>query len=222
MKQYPEREILFVTLEDMAEGWLDRAKVILGEKCYEFWSRIHVMEFSANPEEIIQEASRFPDVGMILLDYVDYLAQEKSLTAYDDAYMKLQMGAKSLAVSSKFRSMPIIVLAQFGKGSYKGGVPTINNLMFTGDAGAYQIMMLYNPNNDFYSDDKENTFELPVVKGKGYLVFWKVKSGFRNHVDAFPGAIQVNWSARNGFDLNNDGVWFSLTNETRREVGKKR
>lgn len=223
MNEYPDREILFVTLEDMSDGWKDRAKVILGDKSQEFWHRVKVMEFAANPDEIIQEASRYPKVGMIILDYIDYIAQEKSLTAYDDAYMKLQMGAKSLAVASEFRSMPIIVLAQFGKGSYKGGVPTLNNLMFTGDAGAYQICMLYNPNNDFYSDDPENGFELPVVQGKGYLIFWKVKNGFRNHTDAFPGAIQVDWSPKYGFNLSDENSkWFSLASETRRKVEKKR
>lgn len=222
MKEYPDREILFVTLEDMAEGWLERARVLLGAKTPEFWSRIHVMEFAKHPNEIIEEAGRYPNLGMIMLDYIDYLVEGKNLEAYEEAYRTLQLGSKSLAVDSKFRSMPIIVLAQFGKTLYKGGVPTLAALPYTGDAGAYQICMLYNPSNDFYADDEENAFELPMVEGKGYLVFWKVKNGFRNHVDAYPGAIQVPWSPKYGFDLNSEGEWFSLAGNTRREVKKKR
>lgn len=218
LELYKEKEILFVTLEDMTEGWKERARTILGNKSNEFWKRCRIMEFASSPDEIIQEASRHENVGMIVVDYVDYLAKNKDLESYENIYKTLSIGSKSLAVSSKFRSMPIITLAQFGKGAYNGGVPTLNSLMYTGEQYAYQICMLYHPDGDYYADNKDNGYELPSVKHRGYLVFWKVKNGCRPHLDEFPGAIQTNWSSKYGFDLNCDNSkWFSLTSETKRK-----
>lgn len=223
LRQYPDRDILFVTLEDMNEGWKDRAKVILGEKNKAFWHRVKVMEFADKVDDIITEAMRYEDVGAIYLDYVDYMAEESSLEAYKEIYRKLSMGAKQIAASNKFRQMTIFCLAQFGKGSYKGGVPTINALMYTGEQFAYQIVYLYSPTNDFYSDDSDNPFTLPVVPKKAYLVWWKVKNGCRPHSEEFPGAIQVNHSPKYGYDLmDENSSWFPLTAETRREVKKKK
>jgi hypothetical protein len=221
MNEYPEKEVLFVTLEDMAEGWKERAKIMLGSKAKEFWHRVKVMEFASSPDEIIQEAARYENVGLVVCDYIDYLAKHKDLESYEDIYKSFGMGSKSLASTSKFRSMPILLLAQFGKGKYQGGVPTQDALMYTGDQYAYQIVMLYHPAGDFYSDNDENGYTLPNVPGKGYLIFWKVKNA-RPHDPEFPGAIQVPWSGKYGFSLSQEGTWFSLSSDTKRETKKKR
>lgn len=221
MNEYPEKEVLFVTLEDMAEGWKERAKIMLGSKAKEFWHRVKVMEFASSPDEIIQEAARYENVGLVVCDYIDYLAKHKDLESYEDIYKSFGMGSKSLASTSKFRSMPILLLAQFGKGKYQGGVPTQEALMYTGDQYAYQIAMLYHPAGDFYSDNDENGYTLPNVPGKGYIIFWKVKNA-RPHDPEFPGAIQVPWSGKYGFSLSQDGAWFSLASDTKRETKKRR
>lgn len=221
LTEYPEREVLFVTLEDMNEGWKHRAKVMFGDRDDEFWSRIHVMEFAKSADEIIEEAGRLENVGLIFVDYIDYLAKESDMNSYVEIYKTLSTGSKSLAVNNKFRSMPIFLLAQFGKTLYKGGVPTQNALPFAGDQYTYQLCLLYHADGDFYSDDEENGYSLPAVKGTGYLVFWKVKNG-RPHDPDFPGAIQVPWTARYGFNLNAEGDWYSLASETKQKVQKKR
>jgi hypothetical protein len=179
------------------------------------------MEFASSPDEIIQEAARYENVGLVVCDYIDYLAKHKDLESYEDIYKSFGMGSKSLASTSKFRSMPILLLAQFGKGKYQGGVPTQDALMYTGDQYAYQIVMLYHPAGDFYSDNDENGYTLPNVPGKGYLIFWKVKNA-RPHDPEFPGAIQVPWSGKYGFSLSQEGTWFSLSSDTKRETKKKR
>jgi hypothetical protein len=222
LKEYPEREILFVTLEDMAEGWKERARMILGDRAPEFWKRIHVMEFARDVEEIISEAGRFENVGMVLIDYIDLLVKTKDLASYDQIYQAVSQGSKSLAVASKFRSMPIFLLAQFGKGNYQGGVPTQSAILYTGEQYAYQICMLYHADGDFYTDKGDNGYELPIEKGTGYLVFWKVKNGCRPHAAEFPGAIKVPWTPRYGFNLNSDdSTWFALTSETKKIIKKK-
>lgn len=220
LKQYPEKEILFVTLEDMNEGWKHRAKILLGDRDASFWKRIRVMEFATNPDDVITEVSRHENVGLIMVDYIDYLASSKDLASYEEIHKTFSMGSKSLAVNSKFRSMPIFLLAQFGKTLYKGGVPTLDALPYAGDTYAYQICMLYHPDGDFYSDNVDNPYTLMAGKNEGFLVFWKVK-GARPHDDEFPGAIKVPWSGRMGFNIGVKGEWQSLASETKRAVQKK-
>lgn len=221
--RHPEKEVMFITLEDMAQGWMDRAKTLLGNMPKEFWRRFIILEFAKGAEDIIAEAERYPNVGLILLDYIDYLVEDESFEKYASMYRKMAMAAKTLAVSHG-NSMPIGILAQFNR-QYKGGVPQPHHLYYTGEAGAWMVCMLYNPNNDWFSDDGENgknrkseapKYHLPAVPGKGYLVFWKVKGGFRlKGADEFPGAVSVNWTPKYGFDLDDEGQWFSLAKETR-------
>lgn len=222
LKQYPDREVLFVTLEDLNEGFKDRAKVILGNRPASFWKRIRVMEFSHSPDDIIEEAARHENVGLIVIDYLDYLIKGKDLESYDTVYKSLSMGSKSLAVNSRFHSMPILLLAQFGKGLYKGGVPTEDVLPYTGGDKAYQLMMLYNPNNDSFSDNQENPYCLPAQKGYGYIVSWKVKNGCRPHIGEFPGAVSLPWSEKYGPNLEETGIWHSLTSDSKRDIVRKR
>lgn len=222
LQEYPDREAMFVTLEDMNEGWKFRANQILGERSEKFWERIHVMEFAGNVGEIIEEASRHEKVSAIFLDYIDYLAKDKDLNSYDHIYQTMGMGAKSLAVNNLSRNMTVFMLAQFGKGAYKGGVPGLNALLYTGEQYAYQICFLYHAEGDHYSDDEENGYYLPAVKGKGYLVFWKVKGARPHEDDGFPGAIQVPWTGRYGYDLSSEkSEWFSLASETKQKKKKK-
>lgn len=218
LTQYLDKEVLFVTLEDMQEGWRDRARHILGDRPAEFWHRFIIQEFAGNVGDILAEASRYPNIGLIILDYIDYLIPDKSFEKYDEAYRTIAIGAKTLAVTHG-RSMPIVVLAQFSRTSYKGGVPRPQDIYYTGEAGAWMICLLYNPSKDWNSDevkkdkngDGGNPYTLPVNDGKAYLVFWKVKAGFRNHPNDFPGAVQVNWTGKHGYNLDDDGMWFSLS-----------
>ena len=221
LQEYPEKEVLFVSLEDMNEGWKHRAKTILGDKRSEdFWRRCIVMEFAKSMNEIIEEAARYENVGMIIVDFIDYMAPETDLSAFEEIYRTASTGSKSLAAQSKFRSMPVLLLAQFGKTLYKGGVPTTSAVKYTGDQYAYHICMLYNAEGDYYSDDDENAYVLPAQPGYAYLVYWKVKNA-RPHGKDFPGAIKVPWDAKLGYALDNEGEWFSLANETKRQVQKK-
>lgn len=220
LREYPDRETLFVTLEDMNEGWKDRANVMLGERPQEYWDRIHVMEFSQNAEEIIEEASRWERVGLIVVDYVDYMSKADN-AAFDEMYQTLSMGAKELAVNREFRNMTIVALAQINKGNYNGGVPEEKCLPYNaGQRYTYQLAMMYNSNADFHADNPENPYTLPAVPGHEYLVFWKVKNGCRPHIGEFPGAIRLPWTNAKGFAMDNEGEWVALTPETKRVVKK--
>jgi hypothetical protein len=218
--QYPDREILFVTLEDMNEGWKHRANVILGNRSQDFWKRCRIMEFAGDVNEIIEEASRHSKVSAIFLDYIDYLADSSSVESYAEIYKTMSMGAKSLAVNNEYREMTIFLLAQFGKTLYKGGVPTPAALPYVDQQYIYLQIMLYSPEGDWYPDDDENAYTLPNQSGRGYLVCWKAKNSRTNHPDEFPGAIGLPWTSKHGYDVSDDGQWFSLASSTKREVKK--
>lgn len=217
LREYPDRECLFVTLEDMNEGWKFRANSILGKRSNDFWKRIHVMEFAKNMEEVIEEASRFENLGLIVVDFLDLMAKETDLSAFEELYRSASMGSKTLAGQSKYRQMPVILLAQFGKTLYKGGVPTPHVLKYTGEDKAYHICLLYHAENDFYADNDESPYYLPTEKGTAYMIYWKVKNA-RPHDGDFPGAIQLPWEPRTGYALGVEGRWFSLAQETKRET----
>lgn len=220
LKQYPDKRILFVTLEDMNESWKARATQILGERSDAFWSRVQVMEFAENPHTIIEEASRFEDIGAVFVDYLDFLVDEANVASFAEVYKSLSTGSKSLAVNTLSRSMTIFLLAQFGVTKYRGGVPTPNALPYVDQKFTYQLLMLYQPDGDIYSDDDENAYYLPAVKNKGYVICWKSKNA-RPHDPDFPGAIQVPWTGRYGYDLSSKGEWFSLASETKQSKKKK-
>lgn len=222
LRQYPDREALFVTLEDMNEGWKDRANVILGDRAFDFWNRVHVMEFASTAGEVIEEASRWERVGLVIVDYVDYMCKQSN-EAYDDLYQTLSMGAKDLAVTREFRECTIVALAQINKGNYNGGVPEEKCLPYSaGQRYTYQLCMIYNSNSDFHADNPENPYVLPSVPGHSYLVFWKVKNGCRPHAGEFPGAIRLPWTNAKGFSVDNEGEWVSLAPETKRAVQSKK
>ena len=218
--EYPDREILFVTLEDMNEGWKHRAKVILGERSDAFWKRVRVMEFAGDVNDIVEEAARHSKVSAIMLDYIDYLAKDSDVSSYAEIYKTLSMGAKSLAVNNEYRQMTIFLLAQFGKTLYKGGVPTPAALPYVDERFIYLQLMLYSPEGDWYSDDDENAYTLPNQTGRGYIICWKAKNSRTNHPDEFPGAISIPWTPKQGYDVGDEGIWHSLASNMKREVKK--
>lgn len=219
--EYPDREILFVTLEDMNEGWKSRASIILGNRSEAFWKRVRVMEFAHSMDEVIEEAARHPKVSQIFLDYIDYMANEADVSSYTEIYKKSAMGAKSLAVNNEYREMTVFLMAQFGKTLYKGGVPTPSALPYIDERFIYLLMMLYAPESDWQADNEENPYTLPSQQGRGYLVFWKCKNA-RPHEDEFPGAIQLPYSPKHGYDVGDAGTWYSLAAGTKREIKRTR
>ena len=216
LEKYPDKEVLFITLEDMAEAWLYRARIILGDRPKSFWHRFIIKEFVDTTGDVLAEASRYPNLGMVVLDYIDYLVKDKSFETYAEVYRGLAIGAKRLATTHG-DSMRILICAQFSR-QYTGGVPTPSDVYYTGEAGAWSIFLLYNPSKDWSGSKKikgvEEVFSLPAEDGKAYICVWKMKAGYPNHPEEFPGAIKVGWSGKYGYDLDTykeTGQWFSLS-----------
>jgi hypothetical protein len=105
---------------------------------------------------------------------------------------------------------PIVALAQLS-GNYQGGVPRPQYLRYTrlAEALAWQIIMLYNPSEDYFADDTDSDL-LPIVDGFGYAICWKVRGGFRKHKGESPGAISIPFKGSKGWHPKDEGRWFSL------------
>jgi replicative DNA helicase len=164
--------------------------------------RLFLDEVPVSPEEAINKASTIDNLGLVIIDFADLMIRgETNESSMAHIYRTLALGAKSLKV-------PIILLSQLNR-KYQGGIPRPSHLRYTSlaEALAWMIIMIYNPNKDFYEEN--DTTLLPVVEDRSYVIVWKVRGGFRKHLDASPGAIQIPFRGDKGWS-NKNGRWYSL------------
>ena len=198
-KQYPEKKIAVFSLEmvlcELAMRFREIDKL---DKSIE--ERIFLSETPATADQIINKAATVEDLGLICVDFADLVVEENSEAAYAKMYRTFMFGAKQLHV-------PILVLVQLVKA--KSGMPKPIHLRYTklAEAFAWQILMLYDPSKDW--DSEENQKVLPIRKNTAYILCWKVRGGFRQHIDEAPGAIQLPFSGRYGWSLDKSN-WISL------------
>jgi len=165
-------------------------------------NRIHLDDVPVTAEEVINKASTVENLGLIIVDFVDLMIYgENSESATSSVYKELMIGAKLLRV-------PIIVLAQLSY-KYNGGIPRVNHLRYSSliKALAWECLMIYNPNKDYY--DEKDVQTLPAVENHSYVIVWKIRGGFRKHLDESPGAIQIPFKGNKGWHPKHS-KWFSL------------
>lgn len=156
-------------------------------------------------DEIIADASRVDDLGLVVIDFADYLVRGEITES------SMGMIYRSLSIGSKLLNCPIILLAQYNR-NYGGGIPRPYHIRYTSLAEilAWMIILLYNPENDFYEEkDKE---VLPILENTAYMLVWKVRGGFRLHPNDSPGAIATGFKGETGW-FTDKSKWFSLKKE---------
>jgi replicative DNA helicase len=88
--------------------------------------------------------------------------------------------------------------------TYDFSIPELHNFVVNGilthntslaEALSWDIFMLYNPSTDFHAMSDEGT--LPPVDGKGYLLAWKMRGGFRKTPG--PLALQMDWNGKSSW-----------------------
>jgi hypothetical protein len=128
---------------------------------------------------------------MIGVDFADLMIvdEENSEAAMANIYRIMAQMAKSMR-------LPVFLLSQLSRG-YTGGLPRPNHIRYTSlaEALSWQILMLYNPNTDW--SEESGKVDLPREAGKGYILAWACRGGFRNHDG--PGAIEVDWDGGSGW-----------------------
>jgi len=182
--------------------WLKQQSPEKLETLHDFESRFAVNDLRLGPEEIIADASRFENVGLILVDFADLMIKgEVNESAMANIYRELAMGAKELHCC-------IVLLSQLNR-SYQGGIPRPYHIRYTSMAEAlgHGIWMLYNPSISYFSEESEGD-ELPVVPHKAYVIPAKMRGGFRIHKEDSPGAIQIPFKGNRGW--GNTGRWIQM------------
>ena len=201
VKQHTDKVVAVFSIEMMLKEIAGRFREISNlPKSLE--ERIFLDDVPVTAEEAINKASTIENLGLVEIDFADLMIRgETNESAMSHIYRTLALGAKALGV-------PIILYAQLSY-KYDGGIPRVHHLRYTSlaKALAWEIAMIYNPNKDYY-DEKESAV-LPAIENRSYMIIWKVRGGFRAHLDSSPGAIQIGFRGDKGWS-NQDGKWFSL------------
>lgn len=167
-------------------------------------SRIVVDDTPVTPEQAINKASTIDNLGLLITDFADLMIRgETSESAMAHIYRTYMIGAKELHCTN-------ILLSQLNR-NYKGGLPRPFHLRYTSlaEALAWMILMIYNPATDYFEDDDTANDALPIIDNSAYIIAWKVRGGFINHLDDNPGAILLPFRGNKGW-ANKEGKWFSL------------
>ena len=69
--------------------------------------------------------------------------------------------------------------------------------------------MLYNPNTDWHKVEGDMEDALPTIDDHAYNIIWKVRGGFRKHLEDCPGAILIPFRGDKGWHPTK-GRWVSL------------
>jgi len=204
-KHYPDKYVAVHSLEMILKELSMRFHEI-DNLPKDIQNRILLDETPGIPEQIIAKAATIENLGIVFVDFLDLMVGENSESAYAHVYKTLMFGAKQL-------HCPIVALAQLS-GKYEGGVPRPHMLRWTrlAEALAWQILMLYNPSEDYFSEEDKDL--LPIMDGVGYVVCWKVRGGFRKHKNESPGAIMIPFRGDKGWHPSHEGRWFNLRKGT--------
>lgn len=208
IRKYPDKKVLLFSFEMPAGEYKRRIHDlnIAHPLTEEEENRILVCETIMGVDEMMNVAAGYAqeNIGMVGIDFVDFMVQD----VMDEQKMThCYMGCATLA---KQLSIPVILLSQLN-GYYQGGLPRPVHLRFTrmAEALSWMVLMLYNPSQDYF--EKKST-ELPTTLGKAYVIAWLIRGGFQNHLENSPGAIQINWSGKNGW--GDRGNWRTLIHDS--------
>lgn len=201
VRQYPDKNVFIATLEMTAPELKDRIgqmfKLTKQQK-----ERIYVYDEIADIHQISNMASQVENVGLVGIDFADKCIRgEITEGTMAEVYDVSSTLAKNLKI-------PVILLSQFAK-SYNTGLPLPIHLRYTAMAEAlsWMIGMIYNPYKNHFDKDPE---ELPKVPGRAYLIMWKSRGGFIQHIHDSPGAIALRWDNEKGWHNTQEYGWIAL------------
>jgi len=170
-------------------------------------SRIVITDEPLGLEQILSKCAVIENLGVILIDYVDYLVRgETTEPIMSGIYKTSVLGSKQL-------HCPIVLYAQLT--GYEEGIPKPRHIRWTRLAHGltWMLCMVYNPSTDEHNFSSNEDERLPFDVFKdiptAYMIVWKVKGGFRKHLEDSPGAIAIPFRGDKGWS-STKGKWFSL------------
>lgn len=201
---HPGKIVADYSIEMTLPEVVNRFAEINGELQSDITSRIAINTDALTADEIVADASRIDDLGIVFVDFADMLIRgEQTESKTSEIYLTFALAAKQLGI-------PIVLFCQFNK-TYQGGLPRPGHIRWTSMAEklAWMILMLYRPAEDYHAEKDED--KLPVIADVGYILAWKVRGGVKAHKQEFPGAIQLPFDGERGWSKG-EGKWFSLKN----------
>lgn len=201
-RKHTDERVAVYSVEMLASQYAARTRQVMN-LTEEEESRIEICDEPFRASEIISDAARVDNLGLIIIDFADLIVDgETGVGTMSDMYLTLMMGAKKLRV-------PTLLLSQLS-GGYKGGIPRPNHLRWTrlAEALAYMVLMVYNPSIDYFAE--QDSDKIPIIDERAYIIAWKCRGGFRKHRDDSPGAIQIPFKGNKGWKHDDAGEWFNL------------
>jgi hypothetical protein len=201
-KRYKDKKVAFYSLEMIDPEISLRFDTVDSSKGYK--KRIEINCDTLSADELVNDAAKIENLGLVIVDFMDYLIRgEISDRTASQAYMTLAKATKNLGV-------PIVALSQFSY-SYQGGIPRPYHIRYTSVAQivGWMIICLWNPNIDFYAEDKNASDDLVTRPGYAYSIVWKSRGGFQKHLNDYPGAIMMQFDGKSGW--SDKGRWRHIT-----------
>ncbi len=196
------KNVLMYSLEMPSGQIVKRSLQIDSSLTSEDLQRFYLCSDLISLEDLVADASRLAksrNLYAIFVDFADLLVEGKE----DEQNMAIVY--RELQKLARRTEVPVFLLAQLNR-EYRGGIPRINNIRYSGLAEALGavVVMLYNPNQIWASQGTDA--RLPVINGIGYIIVGKSRFGFKN---GSPGAIQLSFEdGRWGDEANG---WMALT-----------
>lgn len=198
-KEHPDKNVAFFTLEMIQEEVKERYDPL--QLSEEVKQRILINPHPINVEGVVAKASSIENLGLVGIDFADLLIEkDTNESEMSHIYRTLMLGAKEL-------NCPIVLYAQLNGSTEK--LPRPNNLRWTrlAEALGWSVLMLYNPMTD-WRDGVSTKTKLQKRKNAAYLLAWKMRGGFRVHMDDSPGAIMIPFRGDVGF--GDKSIWFKI------------
>lgn len=202
VQRYKDKKVAIIELEQESCEIRDRINKTENINNDEL-ERIVITDEPMTIEQIISKCATIENLGLILIDYVDYLVRgETTEPIMSGIYRTAVLGSKQL-------HCPIVLYAQLS--GYENGIPKPKHLRWTRLAHglAWMVCMVYNPSQDEHDWSDNPDERLPAMSNTGYMIVWKVKGGFRKHLEDSPGAIAIPFRGDKGWH-STKGRWFSL------------
>jgi hypothetical protein len=202
VREHPDKRVALFELEQ--ESCEIRDRINKTENLSdEQLSRIVITDEPLGLEQILSKCAVIENLGVILIDYVDYLVRgETTEPVMSGIYRTSVLGSKQL-------HCPVVLYAQLS--GYEDGIPKPRHIRWTRLAHGltWMLCMVYNPATDEHNFSSNEDEHLPATPNTSYMICWKVKGGFRKHLEDSPGAIAIPFRGDKGWH-STKGRWFSL------------
>jgi len=185
MKTYPNKKVLVYTLEMPSAQWIARGVKVYGKKFLSVieTGRLLITADKTTIRDISVQAASTENVGLIIVDYVDYLVSSRTEDEYAGVYMGMNEICRTLEI-------PFLMLVQPNRNQYTEPIPRAHHIRYSGMAEnvASQLVMLWKPPHAFDAldnyDELERQAGFVFEQDHFYLVCWKNRAGW---VDEYPG-----------------------------------